>query len=184
MLSESKGTIKILKIMIDLSLGTKHWSGYQGNKKLMLSTSMFSILTLKKICNQFHWYVPYQGLFKHSPYKTCTILFINNGRYITNTTPNMSLVEWQISFVPYYSPLNIVSLINSWLNIVTEWLELLILIQEMPSTNLHPWDLLPWLQTIIVLLLPYLTNTTPVLQIRPIHFLPHIFPILYWLTII
>ena len=67
MLSESKGTIKILKIMIHLSLGTKHLSGYQGNKKLILPTLMFSILTLKKICNQFHRYVPHQDTFKHSP---------------------------------------------------------------------------------------------------------------------
>lgn len=95
-----------------------------------------------------------------------------------------SLVEWQISFAPYYSPLNMLFLINSWLTIVTEWLEFLLLIQEMPSPNLHPWDLLPWLQTIMVILQPHPTNTTPILQIWPIHFLPHIFPILYLLTII
>ena len=39
--------------MIHLSLGTKHLSGYQGNKKFIPPTLMFSILTLNKICNQF-----------------------------------------------------------------------------------------------------------------------------------
>lgn len=153
MLSESKGTIKILTIMIHLSLGTKHLSGYQGNNKLILPTLMFSILKLKKICNRFHWHVPHQNTFKHSPYKTYTTqycLSIMEGTQPTQTLTclQQSLVEWQISFAPYYSPLNMLSLINCWLSIVTEWFELLLLTQETPSPNLHPRDLLPWLQTI------------------------------------
>jgi len=143
----------------------------------------------KQICNQFHWYVPHQDTVKNFPHKTCTVqycLSIMEGTQPTQplTRLQQSLVECQISFAPYYSPLNMLFLINSWLNIVTEWFELLLLIQETPSPNLHPWDLPPWLQTIMVILQPHLTNTTPALQIRPIHFLPHIFPVLYLLTII